>query len=133
SWGATIARGTAVLQAACLSGRLSDSRTSNRLWGRDRGAGSDSDGISVRQQDLEKPMSRERGRWRGCTCGCCLSMLVGFSHSALAAPEEANALPESLEEVVVTSRRRSESLQDVPLAVTVLTERAIRDAGVERV
>lgn len=78
-------------------------------------------------------MSRERGRWRGCTCGCCLSMLLGFHQSTLAAADEASAVPESLEEVVVTSRRRAESLQDVPLAVTVLTERAIRDAGVERV
>lgn len=37
-----------------------------------------------------------------------------------------------LEEVVVVARKRSESLQDVPIAVTAFTESTIKDAGIER-
>ncbi len=37
-----------------------------------------------------------------------------------------------LEEVVVTARARSESLQDVPATVTAFTESQIRDAGIQR-
>lgn len=36
------------------------------------------------------------------------------------------------EEIVVTARRRSESLKDVPGTVSVVSERTLRDAGVER-
>ena len=35
-----------------------------------------------------------------------------------------------LEEVLVTARRRVESLQDAPLAVTALTGQALQDAGI---
>jgi iron complex outermembrane receptor protein len=38
----------------------------------------------------------------------------------------------TLEEVVVVARKRSESLQDVPIAVTAFTESTIKDAGIER-
>lgn len=38
----------------------------------------------------------------------------------------------SLEEVVVTARKRSESLQDVPIAVTAFTQSEIQSAGIER-
>ena len=37
-----------------------------------------------------------------------------------------------LEEVVVTARKRTESMQDVPIAVTVFTSQDIEDAGIER-
>ena len=37
-----------------------------------------------------------------------------------------------LEEIIVTARRRSESLQDVPGTVTVLTSRVIEQAGIRR-
>lgn len=37
-----------------------------------------------------------------------------------------------LEEIVVVARKRSESLQDVPIAVTAFTESTIKDAGIER-
>jgi iron complex outermembrane receptor protein len=37
-----------------------------------------------------------------------------------------------LEEVIVTARRRTESMQDVPIAVTVFTAADIQDAGIER-
>ena len=47
----------------------------------------------------------------------------------MALPNFAHA---QLEEVVVTARARSESLQDVPATVTAFTESQIRDAGIQR-
>jgi iron complex outermembrane receptor protein len=38
----------------------------------------------------------------------------------------------SIEEIVVTARKRVENLQEVPIAVTVFTERTIQRAGIER-
>ena len=38
----------------------------------------------------------------------------------------------AIEEVVVTARRRAESLQDVPIAITAFTESTIQAAGIER-
>lgn len=48
-----------------------------------------------------------------------------------------NALPvwsqtESLEEVVVTARKRDESFRDVPITVSVFTEQAIQAAGIQK-
>lgn len=37
-----------------------------------------------------------------------------------------------IEEIVVTARKRSESLQDVPIAITAFTETTIEQAGIER-
>jgi iron complex outermembrane receptor protein len=37
-----------------------------------------------------------------------------------------------MEEVVVTARKRAESLQEVPIAITAFTEQTIRRAGIER-
>lgn len=38
----------------------------------------------------------------------------------------------AIEEVVVTARKRSENLQEVPIAITAFTESTIQDAGIER-
>jgi iron complex outermembrane receptor protein len=38
----------------------------------------------------------------------------------------------TIEEIVVTSRLREERLQDVPVSVSVFTEKTIRDAGIQR-
>ena len=38
----------------------------------------------------------------------------------------------AIEEIVVTARKRNESLQDVPIAITVFTAETIRRAGIER-
>ncbi len=51
--------------------------------------------------------------------------------SALAVPGAALA-QQALEEIVVTARKRSESLQDVPISVSAITESQIESAGIER-
>ncbi len=50
----------------------------------------------------------------------------------VAEAQESQAGEFALEEIIVTARRRSESLQDVPGTVTVLTSRVIEQAGIRR-
>ncbi|NIV18419.1 MAG: TonB-dependent receptor plug domain-containing protein, partial [Woeseiaceae bacterium] len=38
----------------------------------------------------------------------------------------------AIEEVVVTARKRAESLQEVPIAITAFTEQTIERAGIRR-
>ena len=63
-------------------------------------------------------------------------LIVGLAAAAAVMTTAPTALAQSeratLEEVVVVARKRSESLQDVPIAVTAFTETAIKDAGIER-
>jgi len=58
------------------------------------------------------------------TAGLCLA--TGFA--VLAAPSEAEA--QMLEEIVVTARKRSETLQDAPLAVSAVSGEKMDDQGV---
>ncbi|MBN1239708.1 MAG: TonB-dependent receptor [Gammaproteobacteria bacterium] len=60
-----------------------------------------------------------------------LSLLAG-AIAAATAPAPAVAQQATLEEVVVTARRRDESFQDVPVTITAFSEQDIRDAGIER-
>lgn len=59
--------------------------------------------------------------------------LVSFSTVAMAQQEQDSAAAEVgvLEQVTVTAQRRSENLQDVPVALTVLDEKALRAQGVQ--
>lgn len=50
--------------------------------------------------------------------------------TATARADNAPAIGDRLEEVVVTAQRREEKLQDVPVSVTAFSESAIRDAGI---
>jgi iron complex outermembrane receptor protein len=53
--------------------------------------------------------------------------------SSIAIPQFALAQgPGVLEEIVITARKRAESLQDVPIAVTAFTSSQIQSAGIER-
>jgi len=52
--------------------------------------------------------------------------------AAYTAPPMINISNAALEEIVVTARKRSESLQDVPIAITAFTETTIEQAGIER-
>lgn len=62
------------------------------------------------------------------------TLLVSAVAAALGATGIPTALAQSgaLEEIVVTARKRSESLLDVPASVTVFTENRLRESGVER-
>jgi iron complex outermembrane receptor protein len=52
--------------------------------------------------------------------------------SAMAIPQFTLAEEAALEEIVVVARRRSEDLQDVPIAVTAFTANDIQSAGINR-
>ena len=52
--------------------------------------------------------------------------------SVMVIPQFASADGPALEEIVVVARRRSEDLQDVPIAVTAFTSADIESAGIER-
>jgi outer membrane receptor protein involved in Fe transport len=59
--------------------------------------------------------------------GALISALLTISHPALAeAPAESDI---ALQEILVTATKRAENLQDVPLAVSVLTGDALEKAG----
>jgi len=66
---------------------------------------------------------------RGATLTVCAWMLTGTA--ALAALPDQSEL--ALDEIVVTARRRSESLQSTPVAVTALTSDALQARGVQSV
>ena len=63
-------------------------------------------------------------------------LVLGLATAVAAMMPPMSALAQSnravLEEIVVTAQKRSESLQDVPIAVTAFTETSINDAGIER-
>lgn len=67
----------------------------------------------------------------------CLIYAAMIGGSVTYSPLPAQETPEpsagSLEEVIVTARRREESIQDAPYAVTAFTADLIRDAGIQRV
>jgi len=64
---------------------------------------------------------------------CCI--VTGIVSATIAMPVMVRAQSDGLaiEEILVTARRRAESVQDVPGTVTALTESTIEDAGLERV
>ena len=63
----------------------------------------------------------------------CISIGLGFLMSALPfATATAQEGASSIEEITVTARKRDESLQEVPIAITAFTEQTIERAGIER-
>ncbi|MEE4659124.1 MAG: TonB-dependent receptor [Halieaceae bacterium] len=58
--------------------------------------------------------------------------LATLSSASLILPQAVAAQDALLEEIVVTARKREESLQDVPISVTAFTAAQIEDAGIER-
>ncbi len=61
-----------------------------------------------------------------------LGSLCAVVAVAMAAPVLAAEEDQTLEEVVVTARKRDESFRDVPVTVNVFTEQAIADAGIQK-
>lgn len=58
-------------------------------------------------------------------------MNAAAQDTAPAAEEQTQDDGSGLDEIIVTARRRSENLQDVPLAVTAFTPEAIQRAGID--
>jgi iron complex outermembrane receptor protein len=69
------------------------------------------------------PMSHGNRRRRPLVVALAAIAFPGF-------PEVSSAQEHLLEEVIVTARRREESMQETPVAVTALSATALRDAGV---
>ena len=61
-----------------------------------------------------------------------IAALCGGSAALTAAPTFAQQGAAGIEEVVVTARKREESLQEVPIAITAFTEDTIDKAGIGR-
>ncbi len=62
-----------------------------------------------------------------------LASAVAAAFAATSAPVAlSQSGPAALEEVVVTARKRSENLQEVPIAISAIGEETIRRAGIER-
>lgn len=63
----------------------------------------------------------------------CATAILSAPMERLAAAEMLEAATEELETIVVTARRREESLTRVPASITALSARTIQDAGVDDV
>ena len=64
-----------------------------------------------------------------------LSRAIGIAVASIAGVSTAPAIAQegaAIEEVVVTARKRAESLQEVPIAITAFTEETIEKAGIQR-
>jgi iron complex outermembrane receptor protein len=68
--------------------------------------------------------------WRGCA-PLLLVSLFATSQSPGAAPEVAQNKESALQEIVVTARKREESLQDVPLSVVAISAKALEQRSIE--
>jgi iron complex outermembrane receptor protein len=66
------------------------------------------------------------------TIGRVLAVAAGASLLPQAPAVAQQGTTGAIEEVVVTARKRDESLQDVPIAITAFTEATIQAAGIER-
>ncbi|MCP4300480.1 MAG: hypothetical protein GY783_07840, partial [Gammaproteobacteria bacterium] len=58
------------------------------------------------------------------------AMATGIGPAKAAEESTANDKPRELEEVIVTTRRRAESLQEVPVSVTVFSSADIDAVGI---
>lgn len=62
----------------------------------------------------------------------CLSMIFSVLPTTQVAAQESGASQAFLEEIVVTARRREESMQDVPISISAYNEAALHNKGVKR-
>src|SRR5690606_30539130 len=67
------------------------------------------------------------------TCAAAIAAAIGCFSEGAAAQQSQPSAGAMLEEIVVTSRRREENLQDVPASVVGLSADDIEDRGVQRI
>ena len=60
-----------------------------------------------------------------------LSMSAAFSLPVRAQTAASNEESRTIENIIVTAQKRVQSLQDVPIAVTAVSEQLLRDTGVK--
>ena len=75
-------------------------------------------------------MRKLAARWTGAFLATLVSVPV--SASTEPAPEEREKSRKTVEEVVVTARRRAELVEETPISITALAESTLREAGVTR-
>ena len=59
--------------------------------------------------------------------------LMATNQQSLAQDTASSAAPLGVEEILVTARKRSESIQDVPVAVTALSVEQVERGNIQRV
>src|SRR5882757_2009907 len=74
-----------------------------------------------------------RSRSSGCLlfAATIVSTAIGYAPPALAAEEAEQGT--KLEEIIVTARRRAESVQSVPISIDVVTPQALRENNVQTI
>lgn len=76
---------------------------------------------------------RRHGGYRLAAAWVVLAGSAGLAHAQTAPPSPATDDPTQLDEVIVTAQKRPENVQDVPLAITVVTGEALDQANVNGV
>ncbi|MCY7353644.1 MAG: TonB-dependent receptor [Lysobacter sp.] len=62
-----------------------------------------------------------------------LTQMPAHAQDAATAPATTDDVPKTLDAITVTAQKREEQLQDVPIAITVLSEEILQDTGVRDV
>ena len=111
----------AILEGSGLSGGLSDRRVVQILIEENTVVGQREASIEapINQGETEMLNSNRTGFWKGLTATLGLAAAAATPGQAQAQVSNVSAVPD-LEEIVVTARRREESLIDVPVAITVM-------------
>ena len=111
----------AILEGSGLSGGLSDRRVVQIFFEENTIVGQSEASIEapIDQGETEMSNSNRTGFWKGLTATLGLAAAAATPGQAQAQVSNVSAVPD-LEEIVVTARRREESLIDVPVSITVM-------------
>ena len=113
----------AILEGSGLSGGLSDRRVVQIVIEESSEGGqieASTEAPINQQGDTEMPSDNRTGFWRGLTATLGLAATAAIPGQGQAQAPNASAVPATLEEIVVTARRREELLVDVPVSISVL-------------